>query len=162
MATPCLPSLRPSGPDLSRTANIDVKQSLRSALYPTSVIHSIRLSRNSLALHISPTAVITIYLEEWYLHPFESTNVAESPQRILEFSIGYDNITSRPWRFSLRPHETIDVGFFKLFLTKSPRDFRFVAQGCPFTQDDEPILTDKLFSLDVWGTATVTVLQRRG
>ena len=80
-----------------------------------------------------------------------------------EFPIGYGDIEAIPRVFHLPENFNVDVTVFKLFVTSKPTDFSFLPQESPFDSDEARVRATRSVALqpDVWGTAVVTVVQKR-
>jgi hypothetical protein len=74
------------------------------------------------------------------------------------FPIGYGDSGADPLVFCLPEGTNVDATVFKLFVTSKPTDFSFITQESPFRT------TGRVYDArrrDVWGTAMITVVQKR-
>ncbi|KAJ2912759.1 hypothetical protein MD484_g7651, partial [Candolleomyces efflorescens] len=95
-----------------------------------------------------------------------------------KLTLGYGNGGATPWEFAFSDARTKDIGFFKLFLSSSPADFRSLARKkTPFEQEEGQRHGEELdreakeaerlkHELDdrsqIWGVKMATVIQIRG
>jgi hypothetical protein len=89
-----------------------------------------------------------------------------------KFSIGHGtNDGLNPWSFYIRPNESKDVGFFKLFLTTTPTNLDCIVQDSAFASqtttrgesqgEQEGPVDESEFEKVVWDEMVMTVVQLR-
>ena len=116
---------------------------------------------------ISVTLITSIVLATWWGSPLvpEGSQIRAPLQARSEFSVGYKVCTNGdPWQFTLRDGETMDVGFFKIFLSTFPCDFSSIVQETPFLTGKRHggIEQSRPSSFPaVWGAKSFTVVQRK-
>jgi hypothetical protein len=78
-------------------------------------------------------------------------------------AVGHGDSCAQPRSFRLSKELTADITYFKLFVTTKPTDFSFICQRSPFNDVNAPTQYQKSRQkpeLDLWGTATVAILQQ--
>ena len=75
-------------------------------------------------------------------------------------TLGYGSGGTVPYTFYLRPDQTKDIGFLKLYLSNQPIDLSYIPQMSPFSADRD-IKPDNEDTSQVWDTITITLVQHR-
>ncbi|KAF9531488.1 caspase domain-containing protein [Crepidotus variabilis] len=122
---------------------------------------------------------LTIF--QWYKPPIGAASGPERFTRVnsllsrRRLTLGYGDGGVEPWQFTIPEGDEMDLGFFKLFLSTRPIYFDSVAQGTPFSDEENEVdkIDDNLPSRTTpaslegdpleritWGAQLVTIIQK--
>ncbi|KAI0309055.1 hypothetical protein OF83DRAFT_1072600 [Amylostereum chailletii] len=73
-------------------------------------------------------------------------------------TIGYGSGGAAPYKYFLRPGQTLDVGYLKLFLSTKPVDLSSIPQSSPFPGPREAVKYHREI-VDAWDTIKIAVVQ---
>ncbi|KAH7921890.1 hypothetical protein BV22DRAFT_1131900 [Leucogyrophana mollusca] len=101
-------------------------------------------------------------ITSWYEPPTAKGVVDPSVLGERTLPIGFGDSGTIPYRLYFRePDQTLDVGFFKLFLSTEYVNLSHVAQRSPFDKS-RPFTPDPIKPPAIWDTILIPIRQRRG
>ena len=101
-------------------------------------------------------------LASYYMPPTATSTSRVDPPLRPEGSlpIGYGAGGSPPSRYRLKPNQTLDVGYIKLFISTHAVDLSSIPQPSPFSGKARDVDHMRPLPTPTWDVITVAVIQR--